>query len=161
MIVYHGTTISRAKEIIKKQAISVTTKENRRNNSSNTGKVYVTSQFFQAIDFSTRPEMGKKEYSIVVFEIEIDPYELKPDLDEEKWKSTLDPNGEKHCYVINRDLSICSDVKRLYYKPFNDYKAADKLMQDIQYGIVSVQDEDWTDLFKDNREESLKIFETI
>ena len=110
--VYHGTTEKRAAKILSDGYISITTEDNKRHQTTNTGCIYVTSDFFQAIDFSTRPERGLYDYPVVIFEILIDEQEIKPDVDEEKWKSTLDSEkGYMNCYIIKRNLVIGTDVK--------------------------------------------------
>lgn len=147
--VYHGTTEKRAAKILSDGYISITTEDNKRHQTTNTGCIYVTSDFFQAIDFSTRPERGLYDYPVVIFEILIDEQEIKPDVDEEKWKSTLDSEkGYMNCYIIKRNLVIGTDVKRKYYKYFSDSPSVGKFMQDVQFGriIINDTDEEWENL---------------
>lgn len=139
--VYHGTTESAKKGILANGFISVTTDDNKRYLTTHTGSVYVTKDFYQAIDFSTRPKVGMRNYPVIIFEIEIDESELLPDSDEKKWKSTLDSNnGYKNCYKIKRNLQIGTDVKRMYYKYFKTSNEAGKFMQDVQYKNIVIND---------------------
>lgn len=149
MIVYHGTTEDRAEKILFDGYISITTNENKRHKTTNTGCVYVTKDFYQAIDFSTRPEKGLNCYPVVIFEIKIDERELVQDKDEEKWKSTLDANnGYKNCYIIKRNLIIGTDVTRKFYKYFGNSSSAGKYMQDVQFGRITINnnDKEWENL---------------
>ena len=148
-VVYHGTTEERAKKILSDGFISVTTDNNKRYCTTNSGCVYVTTDFYQAIDFSTRPEKGMKDYTVIIFEIFIDEKELCQDKDEEKWKSTLDTqNGYANCFVIKRCLRIGVDVTRIYRKYFCDSDRVGKFMQDVQYDCIKINDTDkeWENL---------------
>ena len=149
VVVYHGTTEKRAEKILSDGYISVTDDNNKRYNTTKSGYVYVTTDFYQAIDFSTRPDKGMYDYPVVIFEILVDENELIQDKDEERWKSTLDmDNGYKNCYIIKRSLSIGTDVTRKFYKYFADSHSVGKYMQDVQFGriIVNDSDEEWENL---------------
>ena len=147
--VFHGTTEQRAEKIISDGCISITTEGNRRYPSTRIGYVYVTKDFYQAVDFSTRPEKGLKNNTVVIFELLIDEEELIQDKDEEKWQSTLESVKDyNNCFVICRNLEIGSDVKRIYKKQFRDSASAGKFMQDVQYGnvIINESDKEWENL---------------
>ena len=142
--VYHGTTPDRAIKIKENRTIRVTTNETKRYHRTKCGAVYVTKNLSDAMDFSTRPEIGLHERRIVVFRIHVSESELEPDLDEKKWKSTVTPNGEEECYCIRRDLYFGKDIDAVFEKDFcRDNIKLGEYLQQVQYGEIQVMESDW------------------
>ena len=145
--VYHGTTPDRAKKINENHVIRVTTNETKRYDHTKGGVVYVTKNLCDAMDFSTRPEKGLRERCIVVFRIRISESELKTDVDEKKWKSTLTYNGYENCYCISRDLYFGKDVDAIFVKDFfQDNERLGNYLQQVQFGEIQVMESDWKKL---------------
>lgn len=147
--VYHGTTIDRAKQIIKSGLIKRTSQDCFRHEDTAQGYVYVTKRLCDALDFSTKPEVGKDTLVFAVFKILIDESELIPDKDEAKWKSTLSEDGEKDCYKIGRDLIIGTDVVAFWCAKMISYERQGVFMQAIQYGEKEIKESEWRNLCHD------------
>lgn len=144
--VYHGTTIKRAKSIIKDKLIKVTDSDNYRYDDTTKGYVYVTTRLCDALDFSTRPIAEEDTLVFVVFQILIDENELMIDHDEEKWISTLSDGGEKECYRINRNLLFDKDVVSVFCKRMPSHSVLGDYMQAIQYGEQKIKESEWKKL---------------
>ena len=115
--VYHGTTKSRASQILCDGEIRITSENNINYSTTSCGFVYVTTCLCDAMDFSSRrAENGVS--TINVFRITVDASELETDTDEIKWRSTLSPGGTKTCYRIRRNLKIGKDVDAIFQKTF-------------------------------------------
>ena len=147
--VYHGTTIDRAKQILKSGLLKRTSKECFRHEDTTQGYVYVTKRLCDALDFSTKPEVGKDTLVFAVFKILIDESELIPDEDEAKWKSTLSEEGEKDCYKIGRDLIVGTDVIAFWGAKMTSYELQGSFMQAIQYGEKEIKESEWKVLCHD------------
>ena len=120
MLLYHGTTLDRAKNIFKDGYISVTNDENCRYTNmgsftTTNGYVYVSDiiniAFGYAIDTSsgTYPE-GSRKY--VIFRINIDESEVELDADNEDFPAIVSALYQDcdHCFRINRNLELGQDV---------------------------------------------------
>ena len=147
--VYHGTTIDRAKKIIKDKAIYPTSKEIARYKDTTLGFVYVTKNICDAIDFSIRPELGKDTLKFVVFKILIDESELLPDEDEKNWFSTLSAGGSKACFKVNRILKVGEDVVSILCKSSKSDSAISNYIQALQYGEKEIEESEWKNLCQD------------
>lgn len=143
MILYHGTNKKGYDGILRHGYISVTNETNKRYETTKNGYIYVTSELNQAMDFSSRPSMSAKGYFIIVFEIEIDENQIQPDKDEEKWCSTFSNNGCRECYIINKNLFVGKEVKRVFYKEFSNKKVFDQYIQKVQNNEIIVNDDEW------------------
>lgn len=144
--VFHGTTIGRAKKIMKDKIIKPTSSDIARYDNTTEGYVYVTKRICDALDFSTRPHPNENTLFFVVFRIFIDESELLADSDEEKWISTLSNDGVSECFRINRDLQLYDDVVAVFCKKMNSYKAVGNYMQAVQYGEIEVKENEWKTL---------------
>lgn len=147
--VYHGTTIKRAKSIIKDKLIKVTDSNNYRYDDTTKGYVYVTKRICDALDFSTRPNGRDDTLVFVVFQIFIDENELMIDHDEGKWISTLSDGGDKECFRINRDLLLGKDVISVFCKRMPSHNAVGDYMQAVQYGEQIIKESEWKKLCHD------------
>lgn len=147
--VFHGTTIERARKIMKDKIIKPTYSDIARYNNTTEGYVYVTKRFCDALDFSTRPHPNENTLCFVVFRIFIEESELLSDSDEVKWISTLSNDGVSECFRINRDLKLYDDVVAVFCKEMASYKAAGNYMQAVQYGEIEVKESEWKNLCHD------------
>lgn len=147
--VYHGTTLNRAKAILKSGVIKVTDENTFRYEDTTKGYVYVTKRLCDALDFSTRPIVGENTLAFVVFKILIDENELLKDYDEEKWISTISDGGEKDCFKIKRDLLLNQDVKSYFYTKMQSNNAVGNYIQSIQYGECEIKESEWKSLCHD------------
>lgn len=142
--VYHGTTPDRFKKIMADKAISVTTNDNKRYPNTSCGAVYVTKNLCDAMDFSTRPELGLTKRCIVVFRIQISESELEHDPDENHWQSTMSDQGDKYCYRIKRNLTFEKDIDRIFIKDFEgDNSKLGRYIQSIQYNEIKIKEDEW------------------
>lgn len=146
VIVYHGTTIDRAREIIKNRVLHTTDNENCRYESTGKGYVYVTKRLCDALDFSTRGELGKDTLTFAVFKIQIDERELMPDLDEVIFESTLSRGGEDDCFIIHRDLNVGTDVVAVFAKKMVNYEQLGSYMQQVEDGRRIIKESEWKKL---------------
>ena len=144
--VYHGTTFSRGKQIVKDRAIKIASAENKRYHDTADGFIYVTKNLCDALDFSTRGIKGEDISYFVVFRIIIDDSELLEDEDEEKWVSTLTEDGAKYCYRISRNLHFGKDVNAVFCKHMPDFNKQGDFMQGIQYGDQKIKENEWKKL---------------
>lgn len=142
-VVYHGTTLEKARNICKQNKISVAVGENRRYGSTTEGYVYVTKNLCDALEFSTRPKKGERIEDFVVFKIFIDENELLADEDELSIKSTLSDDGGEGCFRVKRDLIIGKDVVAVFRKKMPDNKKQGAYMQGVQYGEVVIKESEW------------------
>lgn len=149
VIVYHGTTIDRAKRILKDRVLRTTDAAVCRYEDTAKGFVYVTKRLCDALDFSTKPEVDKDTLVFAVFKICIDEQELIPDEDEFKWQSTLSDDGAKECYKIQRDLIVGKDVIAVFGKRMPTYNVLGDYMQAIQYGEREIKESEWKELCHD------------
>ena len=147
--VYHGTTVERAKSILKDKAIKVTSQTTARYDDTTEGYVYVTKELCDALDFSTRPTIKEDTLTFVVFRIQINDKELLPDKDESKWLSTLSDNGAENCFRIKRDLLFENDVISVFCKKMKSHNSAGDYMQAIQYGEKEIKESEWKKLCHD------------
>ena len=157
--VYHGTSLSRAYQIIQAKSILRTKQNIQRYATTRYGYVYVTKRLCDAMDFSSRPEIGTVANIIVVFRIEIDDRELLNDPDEAKWNSTLSTGGCQECFRIKRDLVIISDIKAVYAKRFNSNNELGEFLQNVNYEMIRIGESEW-ELFHEG-ESNLQRFRKI
>ena len=146
-IVYHGTTIDRAKKILDEGIIKNT--ENDRYIDTTKGFVYVTERLCDALDFSTRPNINTNRMVFAVFRILIDEAELIHDEDEEKWNSTLSVDGKKFCYRISKSLIVGREVVAFWHKKMKSDRELGEFMQSIQYGEKTIDESEWEILCHD------------
>ena len=149
VVVFHGTTIERAKKIIKDKKIKQTSVDIARYDDTTEGYVYVTKRLCDALEFSTKPIINENTRVFVVFKILVDESELLPDADEEKWVSTLTDDGWKDCFRIQRELLLCKDVVAVFCKEMKSHNAVGDYMQAIQYGKKTVKESEWKYLCQD------------
>lgn len=120
MIFYHGTTLSRAMQILRDKRIKVTSKEITRYNdddysSTELGFVYLSDILNIAWGYAIETSAGLYPDGprvFVVFKIEICEDEVEIDTDNERHRaiaSELYQEGN-HCYRIARDLILHTEV---------------------------------------------------
>lgn len=108
MILYHGTTYKRAKQIfemrmIKKDCVRFFTEEYNGNGYSTDGYVYLTNEVTFALYFANCHHFVDKSDMLVVFRIDVPDGLILPDYDEMRYQ---DPAGIERAYYDD-DLS-CS-----------------------------------------------------
>ena len=143
VVVYHGTTVKNARQILKEQQIQTSSRTIKRYDSTTNGYVYVTKILCDALDFSTRPILGEDTSTFVVFKIEVLPSELEYDNDEAIERSTLSKDGYKHCFKISRNLILGEDVVAYYCKKTPTPEYAGAFMQSIEDGRKNITEEQW------------------
>jgi len=148
-VVFHGTTIERAKKIIKDKKIKPTAAGIARYDDTTEGFVYVTKRLCDALEFSTKPIINENTKVFVVFKILVEESELIPDADEEKWVSTLSDDGWEDCFRIQRELCFSEDVVAVFCKEMKSHNAVGDYMQAIQYGEKTVKESEWKNLCQD------------
>lgn len=141
--VYHGTSLNRAYQIIQAQLILRTNQGIQRYSTTRYGYVYVTKRLCDAMDFSSRPEVGTVANIIFVFRIEIDDRELLDDPDEAKWNSTLSAGGCQECFRIERDLELVSDIKAVYVKRLYSNEELGEYLQKMNVGTEEIDESEW------------------
>lgn len=140
MVVYHGTTQDRAKEILECKKILMTNEQIKRYEDTECGYVYVTDNLAFAIDFATRSIKKDETITGVVYKIIIDDNELL--LDENDKNSFFVNDVEYVCYKVNRDLLIGKDAVSFLVKDYS-YKTMDNEINDIARGIKTISDSEW------------------
>lgn len=146
IIVYHGTTSSRANSIIQDKMIYVTDTVNQRYSNTSPGYVYVTKRLGDAMEFSSRTA-EKGISTINVFRIHIEEAELEIDTDEKKWQSVLSPNGVSACYRIPRNLVLGKDVDAFFTRSFGkDHPSCGDYFQAVQLDSRVVSEDEWVTL---------------
>ena len=149
VIVFHGTTVERARKIINDKKIKPTTAVIARYDDTTEGFVYVTKRLCDALEFSTKPIINENTKVFVVFKILVEESELVPDADEEKWASTLSDDGWRDCFRIQRELCFGEDVVSVFCKKMKSHNAVGDYMQAIQYGEKTVKESEWKNLCQD------------
>ena len=154
--VFHGTTIERARKIIKDKTIKPTSSDIARYDDTTEGYVYVTKRFCDALDFSTRPIANENTLIFVVFKIMIEETELLYDDDEEKWISTLSDDGATECFRVQRELHFYDDVVAVFCKKMNSHNTIGNYMQAVQFGKIEVKESEWKNICHDKLQINLK-----
>ena len=149
VVVFHGTTIERARKIIQDKKIRPTTADIARYDDTTKGYVYVTKRLCDALEFSTKPILGENTRVFVVFKAFVEESELIPDADEKRWVSTLTDNGWRDCFRIQRELCFDKDKIAVFCKEMKSHNAAGDYMQAIQYGEKTVKESEWKTLWQD------------
>ena len=149
VVVFHGTTIERARKIIKDKKIRPTTADIARYGDTTKGYVYVTKRLCDALEFSTKPILGESTKVFVVFKAFVEESELLPDADEKKWVSTLTDDGWQDCFRIQRELCFDKDEIAVFCKEMKSHDAVGNYMQAIQYGETKVKESEWRTLWQD------------
>ena len=137
MLLYHGTTYKRAKQIfedriIKKDCDRFFTEEDNGDGYSTDGYVYLTNELTFALHFANCHHLVDKSDMLVVFRIDIPDGQILPDFDEMRYQDPTGIDRERYyddlscsllefkCCRVNSDISFDEYIVDFFCLAVND-----------------------------------------